>query len=252
MAKKKRKGRPRKRADPKDDPVIQRMNRFFPADFIRETARETGAFVRERKIDPVTMFWVLVLGFGVSLQRSLVALKRRYETEAAMELSSSSWYDRFTPEFVEFLHRCVLHGIEVQAQQPGRLLKEKLAGFKDLVIQDSTIVRLHESLAKKWPAARSRKVAAGVKVNVVVSAVADGPHSVKILAERTAEMRTLRLGTWVRDCIMLLDLGYFKYGVFDRIQHYGGYFVTRMKNGTNPLIVDVNCTWRGRTGPSRS
>jgi len=155
---KKRKGRPRKKTDPRDDPVVQRMNALFPADLIRETAKETGAFVRERKIDPVTMFWVLVLGFGVTLERSLAALRRRYEAEAATELSSSSWYDRFTPEFVEVLHPCVLHGIEVQAQQTGRILKEKLADFKDLVIQDSTIVRLHESLAKKWPATRSRKV----------------------------------------------------------------------------------------------
>ena len=249
MAKKKRKGRPRKKVDPKDDPVVQRMNALFPADFIRKTAKDTGAFVRERKIDPVTMFWVLVLGFGVTLERSLAALRRRYETEAATELSSSSWYDRFTPEFVEFLHRCVLHGIEVQAQQPGRILKEKLADFKDLVIQDSTIVRLHESLAKEWPAARSRKVAAGVKVNVVVSAVADGLHTVRLLAERTSEMKALRLGPWVKDRILLLDLGYFKYGVFDRVQQNGGYFVTRLKRNVNPLIVDVNRRWRGNAVP---
>ena len=88
---KKRKGRPRKKVDPRDDPVVQRMNALFPADFIRKTAKETGAFVRETKIDPVTMFWVLVLGFGVSLERSLTALRRRYEAEAATELSSSSW-----------------------------------------------------------------------------------------------------------------------------------------------------------------
>ena len=30
--------------------------------------------------------------------------------------------------------------------------------FKDLVIQDSTIIRLHESLAKIWPAARKREL----------------------------------------------------------------------------------------------
>jgi len=30
--------------------------------------------------------------------------------------------------------------------------------FKDLVIQDSTIIRLHESLAKIWPVARKREL----------------------------------------------------------------------------------------------
>jgi len=231
------------------DPVVEQMNRLFPPEFLMETARETGYVKRERKIDPVVMFWVLVLGFGVHLERTLAGLKRRYEKETVRELSSSSWYDRFTPELVELLHRCVLRGIELQAQQPGRILMEKLAGFKDLMVQDSTIVRLHESLAEHWPATRSRKVAAGVKVNVIVSAVADGLHSVKLVPESTAELKTLNIGPWVRDRILLLDLGYFKYGVFDCIDRYGGYFVSRLKDGANPLIVGVNRTWRGRAVP---
>ena len=246
---KRKKGRPRKRIRPEDDPVVQKLNQMFPPDFLERTARETGAFKRDRKVKPVAMFWVLVLGFGVTLERSLSSLKRRYETEVAEELSSSSWYDRFTPQFREFLRRCVLHGIEVQAQQPGRLLKKRLQGFKDLVIQDSTVIRLHKSLMRKWPATRTSTVAAGVKVSTVVSAVADGPHTVRLMGERVAEVKTLRIGPWVRDRIMLLDLGFFKYGVFDHIQENGGYFVSRLMNGANPLIVGVNRKWRGRSVP---
>lgn len=66
---------------------------------------------RERKIDAVIIFWVLVLSFGVRLQRSLASLKRSYEKEAHEKLSDSSWYYRFTPELVEFLKACVLHGL---------------------------------------------------------------------------------------------------------------------------------------------
>ena len=45
----------------------------------------------------------------------------------------------------------MLYAIEFQAQQPGRVLGDKLNRFNDLVIQDSTIIRLHESLAKICP-----------------------------------------------------------------------------------------------------
>ena len=71
-------------------------------------------------------------------------------------------------------------------QGPNQVLKDKLAGFKDLAAQDSTIIRLHEKLAKRWPATRSRKVAAGVKVSLIISAVADGPKSVALYGERTS------------------------------------------------------------------
>ena len=78
------------------------------------------------------------------------------------------------------------------------------------------------------PAARSKKVAAGVKVSCVVSAIADSPKSARIYPERTAEAKILRLRPWLKGCILLLELGYFKYLFFDRIARYGDYFVSRL------------------------
>ena len=72
-----------------------------------------------------------------------------------------------TPELVRFLHVCVLHGLDKITQKPNRVLKERMAGFKDLVTQDSTIIRLHERLAWKWPATRTKNVAAGVRLSLL-------------------------------------------------------------------------------------
>ncbi|MFV9645796.1 MAG: IS4 family transposase, partial [Desulfobacterales bacterium] len=68
---------------------------IFSPDWLRNAARETGLVKRERKIDPVIMFWVLVMGFGVRLQRTLASLKRDYERSSETELRDSSWYERF-------------------------------------------------------------------------------------------------------------------------------------------------------------
>jgi len=229
------------------DPTVQTIVEMFPENFLRNTARETGVVERERKIDVVILFWVTTLGFGVRFLSAIRGLKRKYEEKSKTTLSISSFYDRFTPEMVDFLRKCVLHAIEFQAQQPGRVLDDKLKRFKDLVIQDSTIIRLHESLAKIWPAARTKKIAAGVKVSCIVSAVADSPKSVRIYPERTSEAKILRLGPWLRDRILLIDLGYFKYLFFDRIDGYGGFFVSRLKGNANPRIVGVSQKWRGNS-----
>jgi hypothetical protein len=146
---------------------------LFPEEFIRRTAVETGFIKRERKIDPVIMFWVVVLGFGVNFMRSMRGLKRGYEAVSGVNLSISSFSARFTPGMERFLHRCVVHALEYQAKEPGRVLGDRLKPFEDLIIQDSTIIRLHGSLVSRWPAARSRRVAAGVKLSCVVSAVAE-------------------------------------------------------------------------------
>ena len=215
------------------------LRKMFPEEWLRETARETGLIKRERKIDPTIIFWVLTLSFGVRLQRTLASLKRQYEKEAKTKLSDSSWYYRFTPELVEFLHQCVIHGIEELAKEPGRNLSKKLERFEDVLIQDSTIVRLHSSLAEKFPAARTRKVAAGVKVGVLVSAVANGPKTVALYAEKTAEIKTLKIGSWIKDRILLVDLGFYKTQLFARVEENGGYFVSRIKKNMDPVIVSI-------------
>ena len=63
------------------------LKKMFPEEWLRETAKETGLIKRERKIDPVIIFWVLTLSFGVRLQRTLAGLKRQYEKEANTTLS---------------------------------------------------------------------------------------------------------------------------------------------------------------------
>jgi putative transposase len=212
----------------------------FPPKWIRKTAKDTGLIKRERKIDPVIMLWVLAFGYGVQLQRTLAALKRVYEKGSGRKISDSSWHDRFTPELVSFLKACIIHGIEQLGKDASRTLNHRFGSFEDVLIQDSTIIRLHEKLARKWPATRAKKLVAGVKVATLISAVANGPKNISLFAERTNELKTLRIGPWIKDRILLIDLGFYKYQLFTRIQENGGYFVSRMKSNANPLIISVN------------
>lgn len=227
--------------------IEEELNSLFSPEWLRETAKETGFVKRDRKIDPVLMFWSLTLGFGVQLQRTLASLRRIYEEKGEIHISRSSFYDRFTPELVNYLHACVLHGIENITQNPNRILKDKLDRFKDLVIQDSTVIRLHEKLADKWPATRTKKIAAGVKVSLLISAIADGPKRVALCGERTNDIKTLRIGPWIKNRILLIDLGFYKHNTFARIDENGGYFVSRLKSKVDPLIVGTNRTCRGRS-----
>jgi IS4 transposase len=231
----------------KVDPSVESLIKLFPEDFIRAIAAETGFIIRNRKIDPVIFFWVIVLGFGVNFLRTIRGLKRKYENESNIEITISSFNDRFTQRLENFLKKCVIHALEYQAQEPGLKLGDKLKNFKDLLIQDSTIIRLHESLANLWPAARSKKIAAGLKLSCVISAVSDGVKTVRLFSERTAEVKTLRLGSWLKDRILLTDLGFFDYNSFDKIDKYGGFFVSRLKGNANPTIIGENRTCRGNS-----
>ena len=63
--------------------------------------------------------------------------------DSAEDVGVICHYYRFTPELVAFLRACVSRGLEYLAQDPGRTLNERLSPFQDVLIQDSTIIRLH-------------------------------------------------------------------------------------------------------------
>jgi IS4 transposase len=70
-------------------------------------------------------------------------------------------------------------------------------------------------------------------------------RSVAITGERVNERRRLNIGPWVRGRLLLFDLGYFKWQLFERIKKNGGYFVSRLRDDANPLIIGENRRWRG-------
>jgi IS4 transposase len=222
------------------------MLSLLPVERVREIARETGFVKRERDVDPVAFLWVLVLGFGVRMQRTFESWRKRYQEETGDDLSYGSWYPRFSAGLVRFTRECVVLAMQNLASGVTRSLGERLQRFKDIMIQDGSVIRLHEKLAKRWPATRSRKVAAGVKVALLVSAVANGPKNVTIHGERTPDAKTLRVGSWVRDRILLIDLGFYKFQMFARIAENGGFFVSRLKENANPLILFSHIVHRGR------
>lgn len=224
-------------------PIETMLNTMFSPDWLRQTASEVGLIKRKRKIDVVALFWVLVLGFGVGVERTLASLRRAYETVSAKSIVPSAFYDRFSPQLVAFLKECLTHGMAELASSASLTLSSKLQGFRDLVVADGTLLKLHKNLARQFPGARS---AAELKIHSVVSVTAGGPKSITFHAGKTAEVKTMRVGPWVKDTILLFDLGYFKYQLFSRITRNGGHFVSRLKQTANPTIVSVLRQYRGR------
>ena len=73
-----------------------------------------------------------------------------------------------------------------------------------------------------------------------------GAHKVKVTGERAKDHRTMQMGPWVEGRLLLFDLGYFRYQLFDCIDRNGGYFITRLAANANPRIVAVHRQWLGR------
>ncbi|MDZ7751426.1 MAG: IS4 family transposase [Gammaproteobacteria bacterium] len=219
---------------------------MLPKAEIERLAYESGMVRRRRKVEPSAMLWTLVLGYATGRERTLAGLRRMYQCATGTSLVLSAFYDRFTPELVRFL-RAVVTGWCGQVAEHEPAVRGLLAKFADVVVTDASVVKLHRLLARRYPGTRANANPAAEKLHLVMSVMGAGLEKVKFTGERANDHRSLRMGRWVGGRLLLFDLGYLRYQLSDCIDGNGGYFLTRVPAGANPLIVDVNRLWRGRS-----
>lgn len=228
-----------------DNQIESTLCELFPSEFLQDQAYKTEVIQRDRKVNPVALFWTLVLGFGIGKDRKIADLQRTYIAATGQKLCRSAFYDRFSRSLVVFLRQAVVFAIE-SVWPNGSGLSGSLGAFRDLILVDATIIRLHALLHKTYAACRTNHTKAACKLHLIYSVTGKSEQKVKLTGERTRESRTLGIEKWVRGCLLLFDLGYFKYALFDRIDHFSGFFISRLKGLCNPKIVALNVACPGR------
>src|SRR5271157_1014087 len=187
-------------------PVRDTLHKLFPAEFLIALAKATAAVKRVRKVSPVELFWTVVLGFGVGRERSIAGLRRAYEKTTGQTIEESSFYDRFTPGFAKMLKQAALRALE-QGVGASRALQGHLAGFRDVILTDSTVVRLHDLLKKTYPGSRTNHSQAALKAHWIMSVSGAGKHSVRITPGRRHDGPVFRVGKWVAGKLLMFSCG---------------------------------------------
>ena len=228
--------------------IRRELTSLIPTRQLNFLARLSGLVQRRRKVDPMALFWTVVLGFGAGRERSLAGLRRAYQKSTGATLVPSAFYDRFTKSLAAFF-RLVVEELLERLQETDVKFGGVLQSFRDVLVTDSTLVKLHDLLERRFPACRTNHTKAAAKLHVVMSARGQGPRTVKLTSARQHDGPAFRVGRWVRDRLLLFDLGYFRYQLFDCIDRQGGYFISRLKENANPEITATRRQWRGRSVP---
>ena len=135
-------------------------------------------------------------------------MRRAYERSTGETLAASGFYARFSRELVQLLKRLVDDAM-VQLQQQRRL-EHALAGFEQLLVAEGSLIRLHKSLAGRYPSVFPNKVGAAAKLHVVINVGGRSARSVQLTAGSRHASTILKVGSWVRSKLLVLDLAYRK------------------------------------------
>ena len=225
-------------ADRQSTRVRRTLKNLFSDQCLNALARSTGFVQRQRKVKAVAFFWTLVLGFGVGSTRKISGLRRAYQRSTGETLVPSSFYDRFNKPLVDFLRATVEKALG-QFRLTFQKLGVRFDHFEDVMITDSTVIKLHDALSKLFPGCRTNTSPAAAKLHAVLSVKGHGKSTVKLSNGRVHDRRKFVIGDWVKGKLLLFDLGYYHFQLFKNIVGSAGHFLTRLKENTNPTILRV-------------
>jgi putative transposase len=224
---------------------MRRLTTLFPSEFLEEHAEELGVVEREGKLQIPILVWALVFGFAAGESRTLASFRRSYNSTADETISPGGFYHRLTPSLAEYLRDFVERGLdEVAVPDAGDADTDR---FRDVMIADGTVVRLHEFLSDEYQTHHGEQ--AGAKLHLLHNATDQTIERIDVTDEKTHDSTLFKTGPWLKGRLMLLDLAYFKYRRFALIDENDGYFVSRLKESANPMITEELREWRGRAIP---
>ena len=209
---------------------------------LQEHAEELGVVERDGKLQIPVLVWAFVFGFAAGESRTLAGFRRSYNSTADETLSPGGFYQRLTPQLAEYLRDLVEAALDEVAVPDA--VDADFDRFRDVMIADGTVLRLHQFLSDEYEARHEEQ--AGAKLHLLHNVTDQTIEQFTVTDEKTHDSTLFETGSWLEGRLALFDLAYFKYRRFALIDENGGYFVSRLKESANPVITEELREWRGR------
>ena len=199
--------------------------------------QETQAVKRKRKFTPVSLAMTFILGMFRNPRASAAQLAMT-AAEAGADVSPQAIENRFTPRLVAFLEAMFRRATQ-QVIASSKSLAPVLERFSSVILMDSSIVRVPDSVQDKFPSTGGHGGQAAIKLQTRLD-LKDGALSVQLEAGKSTDGATsLQHVPAQPGSLRITDLGYFSIAVFVAIAKDGAYFLSRIQHTTTIWIDDA-------------
>lgn len=118
-------------------------------------------------------------------------------------LFPSSFYQWLTPSLAAYLRGLVEHGLDEVAVQDA--VNADIDQFRDVIIADGTVLRLHEFLSDEYEA--SQDELAGAKLRQLHDTTDQKIEQLTVTDEKTHKFTLLKIGSWLDGRLVSARLG---------------------------------------------
>jgi putative transposase len=211
----------------------------------RAKARDLGALKRQGKLDVYALLVTVVLGIAVRGPTAIAQLGHLLSQVTGTRFARSSVWSRFTPAFRDLVQAVLDTSVREARARPSRP-PGVLAGFRDILSVDATVVKVDDSLRKIWRGTRRNSAPAAVKLHTWVRAFTGELLKYRLTADAHGDGRAFGVDHDLRGVLVIFDKAYSSPSLWRRIENVGGYFLTRLPADRDPRIVRGHRRHRGR------
>jgi hypothetical protein len=234
---------------------------LLPVRILQELARRCGALdVRQRKLPCVVFFWAVVLALSAQEPVWLSTVASQVGVACIMAGLDVGWsgvskqavsenMSRRPWVFFAAVFKYLLTGYAARVAGPvaGLEVLQQL----DVLVVDTTVIRVAQRLAATFPTYPTAKSCAwaAVQVHTRLAVLSGLPEVLDLTGVKDDELAVSFLQAAGAAVLYIFDLGYWCYALFDEIMNRQQHFISRLKGASNPVIKEVHCgeqSWIGK------
>ena len=144
-------------------------------------------------------------------------------------LSNVSWY-----LFRGVYNHLLSQYTDILNAKDNKFLKQ----FKEAFAIDGSVIALSKTMEKVFESVHKGKTS--LKLNAKYSMKTEAVTKLQVTNGKRHDSQ-FRFVTQVKNCLYLIDLGYWSYTLINKIITVGSFFVMRLKSSCDPLITEVSC-----------
>lgn len=244
-----------KKAARKERRAYERLREYvfglFAREEILELARECEFQKREGepKIPAFEFVLCCALAATVEGKRGFASVWRLLAAACGIETARSAVTQRFGEGSAALMQTVFERAVSRLPTARHPELLEKLKGFRQVLADDGTVLKLRPLLEKLFPATRTNTMAAAGKLHARADLVHRRIVRVELTGERASEIEAARRAPVEPGILYMADLGYTSYGYYAELSESGAEFLFRLKDNADPKLVRAR---HGIFAPKRS
>lgn len=217
--------------------VIKKLKQVLNEKKLQQLGKSSGLIKRERNVTLFQLVIALICTLGGKETTYLSEILRMFNHLTRQRLQYKPFHNQLSkPELAGVMKQVMEQVLHHWVNEVLHFNQASFSRFKQISIQDGSMLIVNRNLKKKWPCRFKHTCAAAVKVHATLDLMQGCFHQVSLTADTFSERAAIPELKALKNHLFLADRGYYSGDFILKLDEAGGYYVLRAKGLTQVRV----------------